>query len=233
MNEKRLILRPPLRRVLISLGACAPALTFAKGYGGAWSTALIACDRHDWLLWLYERLLLRGLVPVQPLVRLACMVARSLLEQVSTHYMAEGWAAVEAAEGWCRGAVTDSDVSRAFDDAELAAGAWAWRSIQSGSVGSSVAFGGGFANILHGVAIDAMVAMDAAVAASEIVFYAGHNDDAADAVRCAGKACEVLVLRDERALCSLLRRELLALLLDGLERYEAHQQEVEDVRVSD
>ena len=104
--------RRDLADVLRDLGACASAVAWATAYGAAWTTALAACPRHDWLAWLYGRLLSRGLVPREPLVLAACEIARTTLHRVSEGEV-RPLRAIETAEAWCRGEASLDDVRRA------------------------------------------------------------------------------------------------------------------------
>lgn len=107
--------RPDLSTTLRSLGARAgpgEAVPWAEQYGSAWSTALAACDRREWLTWLAGALMRRGHLDRRVLVRCACACARTALQYVPAGEE-RPLRAIEVTEAWCRGEATIDEVREA------------------------------------------------------------------------------------------------------------------------
>ena len=70
-----------VRRVLVALDACKEALAWARALPATTSpeTAYLACERGDWILWLFGELHKRGAVTRQTLVLAVCAAARTAL----------------------------------------------------------------------------------------------------------------------------------------------------------
>ncbi len=107
---------------LIGLGACHEAIEWARGYdtpGAAWA----ACERGDWMLWLYGRLAGPPWSDSRkPLVLACCECAR-----LSLKYVPAGEdrprVCIETVERWTRGDATREDVCAAAAYASAAAAA--------------------------------------------------------------------------------------------------------------
>lgn len=96
----------PQHTTLETLGACQPARAWAAGYATlreAWE----ACDQADWMLWLVAHTLPRG-----RLVEVSIQIARTIMRHVPTDEDRPRLA-LEAAEAWTRGAISDENVRSA------------------------------------------------------------------------------------------------------------------------
>ena len=113
---------------LIRLQACADARAWARSLPSDTSpeSAWSACECGDWLMWLLGALHRRGAITRQVLVLAACAAARTALPYLAGRPAeAASFAAIEAAERWCRGEATIDEV-RAARDAAWAGRCEAW-----------------------------------------------------------------------------------------------------------
>ena len=113
--------------LLVALDACKEALAWARALPATTSpeTAYLACERGDWILWLFGELHKRGAVTRQTLVLAVCAAARTALVHLKGRPAeAAALASIETTERWCRGEATLDEVRAEIADAVRAVVPW-------------------------------------------------------------------------------------------------------------